>query len=83
MDGNDSAEEWLVTLAARPFQKISDPRRSSIVDMASLSAVTKGERDISPRDIAERIMAVRIEIVREVSCARTRVARRCTAPYVR
>lgn len=43
-----------------------DPRRSSVVTAATLAAVTNGEREISPRDIAERIMALRIEIAREL-----------------
>ena len=34
--------------------------------MAAQAAVLKGERDVSPRDVAERIMALRIEICREL-----------------
>ncbi|KXZ56825.1 hypothetical protein GPECTOR_1g744 [Gonium pectorale] len=72
MDGSTDADEWLVKLAATPFTRIQDPRRSSVVSAAAAAAVLNGEREVSPRrgggrEVAERIMRLREHIAKEMA----------------
>eukprot|EP00899_Mesostigma_viride_P009692 jgi/Mesvir1/18724/Mv01237-RA.1 len=62
----EDSDEWLVELAATPFQNIANPGRSSIVCDASLDAATT-TREVSPRDVAERIIALSSLIAQEFS----------------
>ncbi|KAG2450240.1 hypothetical protein HYH02_000337 [Chlamydomonas schloesseri] len=61
------ADEWLVQLAATPWTKVQDPRRSSVVSAAAQAAVMNGEREVSPREVAERIMRLREHIAKEMA----------------
>lgn len=47
-----------------PLQVV-DPRRSSVVSAAAAAAVMNGEREVSPREVAERIMKLREHIAKE------------------
>ncbi|GLI69103.1 hypothetical protein VaNZ11_013650 [Volvox africanus] len=67
MDGSTDADEWLVRLAATPWTKVQDPRRSSVVSAAAAAAVLNGEREVSPREVAERIMRLREHIAKEMT----------------
>ncbi|GLC44394.1 hypothetical protein PLESTB_000474400 [Pleodorina starrii] len=67
MDGSTDADEWLVRLAATPWTKVQDPRRSSVVSAAAEAAVMNGEREVSPREVAERIMRLREHIAKEMA----------------
>lgn len=53
-------------LATSPLTKVSDPRRSSVVSAASVAAATKGEREVSPREVVERILNLRDHIAKEM-----------------
>ena len=53
-------------LASAPLTKVSDPSRSSIVSVASAQAATNGVREVSPRDVVERIMGLREHIAQEM-----------------
>ena len=53
-------------LASTPLTQVSDPSRSSIVSVASAEAATNGTREVSPRDIVERIMGLRDHIAQEM-----------------
>ncbi|CAD7701607.1 unnamed protein product [Ostreobium quekettii] len=64
MDG--SSEDWLTELAATPLTKVRDPRRSTAPTMEAEAAV-KGEKEVSPRDLAERILELRAQIAQEVA----------------
>ncbi|KAG2499951.1 hypothetical protein HYH03_002236 [Edaphochlamys debaryana] len=61
------ADEWLVKLATTPLTKVQDPRRSSVVTAAAAAAVLNGEREVSPRELAERIMRLREHIAAEMA----------------
>ncbi|GIL73184.1 hypothetical protein Vretimale_4766 [Volvox reticuliferus] len=67
MDGSTDADEWLVRLASTPWTKVQDPRRSSVVSAAAAAAVLNGEREVSPREVAERIMRLREHIAKEMT----------------
>jgi len=67
LDPRVDPDEWLVKLASTPLTTVSDPRRSSIVCPASVAAATRGEREVSPRDVAERIMGLRAHIAQEMA----------------
>lgn len=66
MDGSLDPDNWLVELAAAPWQMVQDPRRSSVVSPASAAAALQGEREVSPREVAERIMRLREHIAQEM-----------------
>lgn len=66
LSGATDADEWLVRLATTPLTKVQDPRRSSVATVAAEAAVLHGEREVSPRDVAERIMALRRHISDEM-----------------
>lgn len=46
-------------LASAPLTSVSDPRRSSVVSAAAVAAATGGVREVSPREVVERVMNLR------------------------
>ncbi len=66
LSGSIDADDWLAELAATPLTSVADPRRSSIPSAAAAAAVTDGVREVSPRDVAERIIALRSHVALEV-----------------
>lgn len=62
-----SMDDWLVQLAAQPLKRVSDPRRSSIPGAAAEEAALRGGREVSPRDLVERILAARKHVAQELS----------------
>lgn len=66
LGGTVDPDEWLVALASTPLSKVKDPRRSSVASAASHAAATAGEREVSPREVAERILGLRQHIATEV-----------------
>lgn len=46
--------------------QVADPRRSSVVCAAAAAAVLGGEREVSPREVADRLMQLREHIAREM-----------------
>jgi hypothetical protein len=70
VDAQHSAREWLATLAAQPLTRVSDPGRASAPSAAALSAAdpVKGVREVSPREVVERVLALRVDIASEM-CA--------------
>uniref|UniRef100_A0A383VAX8 Uncharacterized protein n=1 Tax=Tetradesmus obliquus TaxID=3088 RepID=A0A383VAX8_TETOB len=64
--GETDADAWLVELASSPYTTVSDPRRSSVPTVAAQAAVMQGERAVSPRDVADRIMGLREHIAQEM-----------------
>ena len=48
-----------VQLASAPLTSVSDPRRSSVVSAAAVEAAAGGVREVSPREVVERIMNLR------------------------
>lgn len=61
-----SMEDWLTGLAARPLTRVNDPRRSSVPGPAAEEAALRGGREISPRDLVERICAARVHVAQEL-----------------
>lgn len=61
-----SMDDWLTQLAAQPLVRVKDPRRSSIPGPASEEAALRGGREVSPRDLCERILAVRKSVGEEL-----------------
>lgn len=49
LDPRIDPDDWIVELACCPLTKVNDPRRSSVVSAAAVSAVMHGEREVSPR----------------------------------
>ncbi|GMH39147.1 hypothetical protein BSKO_07045 [Bryopsis sp. KO-2023] len=62
-----SSEDWLTKLAASPWTTITHPGRTSNVSPAALAAAVEGEREVSPRDVAERIMKLRLHLAKEMA----------------
>lgn len=75
VDAKGSHRAWLAELGSQPLTKVLDPGRSSSPSAAALEQVLKGEREVSPRDVLERILALRIDLAEEasVSLARTSI----------
>ena len=68
MDDKYTARAWLAELAAQPLTRVSDPGRSSAPSAAALAQVgAAGEREVSPRDIVERVLALRLDIADEMA----------------
>jgi len=65
VDANGSAKAWLAELAAQPLTQLADPGRSSAPSPAALAQATNGVREVSPRDVCERILALRLDIAAE------------------
>ena len=61
-----SMEDWLTGLASRPLTRVNDPRRSSVPGPAAEEAALRGGREISPRDLVERICAARVHVAKEL-----------------
>lgn len=61
-----SMDDWLVQLAAQPLKRVSDPRRSSVPGPAAEEAALRGGREVSPRDLVERILAARKHVAQEL-----------------
>jgi hypothetical protein len=59
------ADEWLLDLASRPLTTVTNPGRSSTLSLSSYEAVTNGEREVSPRELVDRILALRTAMTRE------------------
>lgn len=57
-----TAEQLLADLACTPLTSVSDPRRSSVCGPAGEEAYLRGKREVSPRDIAERFVALRADL---------------------
>jgi hypothetical protein len=72
-----SMEDWLTDLAAKPLTRVNDPRRSSVPGPAMDEEALRKGREISPRDLVERILQARSnvaeEITRELSAPRLAV----------
>jgi hypothetical protein len=64
--GEADADEWVARLATSPLTTVQDPRRSSVPSVAAAAAVLQGEREVSPRDVAERVLALRAHIAEEM-----------------
>lgn len=60
------ADEWLVALASSPLSEVVDPRRSSVASVAAAAAALQGKREVSPREVADRILGVREHISKEL-----------------
>lgn len=60
------ADAWLVALASSPLSEVQDPRRSSVPSAAAAAAALQGKREVSPREVAERILGLREHISREL-----------------
>lgn len=67
LDASRDPDDWLTDLATSPLTTVTDPRRSAVVSAATLAAATQGERSVSPRDAAERIMSLREHIAKEMA----------------
>ena len=65
VDDRGSARAWLAELAAQPLTTVADPGRSSAPSPAAAEQVLNGLREVSPRDCAERILALRLDIADE------------------
>lgn len=61
-DDEHGAEQWLADLACTPLTLVSDPRRSSVCGPAGEETYLRGKREVSPRDIAERVLALRASL---------------------
>ena len=59
LDEKHSMEDWLTRLAARPLTRVNDPRRSSVPGPAAEESALRNGREVSPRDLVERILAER------------------------
>jgi hypothetical protein len=64
VDAERSAQAWLVDLAAMPLQTVTNPGRSSAPSLQALEAATS-TREVSPRDLVERLLALRLDIAAE------------------
>ena len=73
VDAEGSAARWLSDLAATPLQRLHNPGRSSIASPAAMEQAL-GEREVSPRDVVERILALRVDIAAELSADLEKVA---------
>ena len=75
VDAKGSHRTWLAELGSQPLTKVVDPGRSSSPSPAGLEQVLKGEREVSPRDVLERILALRDDLSKEagVSLSRTSI----------
>ena len=67
LGGDADADEWIARLASTPLTRVSDPRRSSVPSVAAAAAVLDGEREVSPRDVADRVLALRAHIALEMA----------------
>jgi hypothetical protein len=67
MDPRVDPDEWLAELASQPLSRVQDPRRSSVVSAAVANAVLHSEREVSPRAVAERLLALRAHIAEEMT----------------
>ena len=65
VDDKGSAKAWLAELAAQPLTVVAEPGRSSAPSPMALEQVTRGLREVSPRDCVERILALRLDIADE------------------
>jgi len=66
LDGVTDPDVWLSELAAAPLTKVQHPGRASFVSISAQEAATS-ERDVSPRDLAERIIRLMDGISQEMS----------------
>ncbi len=68
VDAQNSAKAWLSELAAQPLARLSDPGRSSAPSAAGAAQTGEaGVREVSPRDVVERILALRLDVAAEVA----------------
>ncbi len=66
LDEKHSMEDWLTRLAARPLTRVNDPRRSSVPGPAAEESALRNGREVSPRDLVERILAARVHVAQEL-----------------
>ena len=66
LDEKHSMEDWLTRLAARPLTRGNDPRRSSVPGPAAEESALRNGREVSPRDLVERILAARVHVAQEL-----------------
>lgn len=66
LDEKHSMEDWLTRLAARPLTRVNDPRRSSVPGPAAEESALRSGREVSPRDLVERILAARVHVAQEL-----------------
>ena len=69
VDSSYGARAWLAELAAQPLARVSDPGRSSAPSPAALAQASpdKNVREVSPRDVVERVLALRTDIAAEMA----------------
>ena len=65
VDAEYSARAWLARLAAQPPVVLSDPGRSS-APSAAAAAQASSTREVSPRDLVERVLATRLDVAAEI-----------------
>ena len=66
LDEKHSMEDWLTRLAARPLTRVNAPRRSSVPGPAAEESALRNGREVSPRDLVERILAARVHVAQEL-----------------
>ena len=66
LDEKHSMEDWLTRLAARPLTRVNDPRRASVPGPAAEESALRNGREVSPRDLVERILAARVHVAQEL-----------------
>ena len=66
LDEKHSMEDWLTRLAARPLTRVKDPRMSSVPGPAAEESALRNGREVSPRDLVERILAARVHVAQEL-----------------
>ena len=66
LDEKHSMEDWLTRLAARPLTRVNYPRRSSVPGPAAEESALRNGREVSPRDLVERILAARVHVAQEL-----------------
>ena len=66
VDSDNSARVWLTEMGAQPPAKVSDPGRSSAPSPAGFEQAVHGVRDVNPRDLLTRLLALRLELAQEL-----------------
>jgi hypothetical protein len=72
VDSQNGAQAWLARLAAQPVVVLQDPLRAMTVKRED--ELPEFLREVSPRDIAERLLALRLDIADEVRVSLEKVS---------
>lgn len=78
-----SMDDWLVGLAAQPLRRVKDPRRSSVPGHAAEEAALRKGREVSPRDVVERIIQARTHVADELVGVRDQLSVKNSAIFTR